>query len=264
MIMIGKTYTTKQIADIAQVHPNTVRLYEKWGYISKAERMKNNYRVFNKNHLYQMKLARASLPGPYPIDGKIVHGLVKKFAADDIEGALDLAKEYSAQVEIETERAKEALKVLDSWFEDNVGDRNNIMIETRKKASAYLGVSIDSLRTWERNGLFSIKKNGMGILIFSEWDIEKIMVIRLLRNCGYSIASLLRVFGKEGELEEKPSKILSLPDNDSDINYDTDMFLKYLDEHRDRAETIIKLIIQKYIFVKEVAGEKKNNYIGTK
>jgi len=247
IIMRGKTYTTKQIADIANVHPNTVRLYERWGYISRADRMKNNYRVFNEKHLYQMKLARVALPGPYPIDGKIVHGLVKKFAADDFGGALESAKEYLEKVEIETERAKAALRVLDNWFEDNVGDRNNPIIRTRKKAANHIGVSIDSLRTWERNGLFSIKKDSRDILIFSEWDIEKIMVIRLLRNCGYSIASLLRVFGKEGELEEKPSKILSLPDNNSDINYDTDMFLKYLDEHRERAKKIIKLITQKYL-----------------
>ncbi|WP_432667614.1 MerR family transcriptional regulator [Wukongibacter baidiensis] len=253
--MREKTYTTKQIADITNVHPNTVRLYEKWGYISKTERMKNNYRMFNEKHLYQMRLARVSLPGPYPIDGKIVHGLVKKFAADDVEGALKSAKEYLEKVDVETERAKAALRVLDNWFEDNLGDRNNIIIRTRKKAANYIGVSIDSLRTWERNGLFSIEKDSRGILIFSEWDIEKIMVIRLLRNCGYSIASLLRVFGKEGKLEEKPSKILSLPDNDSDINYDTDMFLKYLDEHRDRAKKIIELIIQKYPYYE---GKYKN------
>lgn len=245
MIMGEKTYTTKQIADITKVHPNTVRLYEKLGYISKAERRSNNYRVFNEKHLCQMKLARAALPGPYPIDGKIVHGLVRQFAANDIEGALSSAREYLAKVEIEEERAKAALRVLDNWFEDNMGDRNNIIIETRKKAAIYLGVSIDSLRTWERNGLFSIKKGRKCILTFSEWDIEKIMVIRLLRNCGYSIASLLRVFGKEGKLEEKPSEILSLPDNNADIYYVTDMFLKYLDGHKERAKTIIKLIIKK-------------------
>jgi len=244
MIVRDKNYTTKEISEITNVHPNTVRLYEKWGYIAKAKRRKNNYRVFTEEHLYQMKLARVALPGPYPIDSRIVHGLVKKFASGDTSGALKLAEEYLKGVEMETERAIAALGVLDKWFERNIGDKNKIILKTRKKAAKELSVSIDSLRTWERNNLFTIKKDSRGILIFSEWDIEKIMVIRLLRNCGYSIASLFRVFANEKNLEEKPSEILSLPDSDSDIYHVTDMFLEYLEDHKKRAEKIITLISQ--------------------
>lgn len=40
------TYKTSQIAAIAGIHPNTVRLYEEWGMISKPERQKNGYRIF--------------------------------------------------------------------------------------------------------------------------------------------------------------------------------------------------------------------------
>lgn len=34
------TYSTSQIAEIAGLHPNTVRLYEEWGLIQKPERKK--------------------------------------------------------------------------------------------------------------------------------------------------------------------------------------------------------------------------------
>jgi len=40
------TYSTSQIAEIAGLHPNTVRMYEEWGLIQKPERKKNGYRVF--------------------------------------------------------------------------------------------------------------------------------------------------------------------------------------------------------------------------
>lgn len=242
--MKNKTYTTKEIADIVNVHPNTVRLYEEWGYISNANRRKNGYRVFTQKHLYQMKLARVALPGPYPVDGKIVHGLVKEFAKGEYEKVLSMVKDYLDGVEIETERAVIALGVLDKWFEEKIGDREKIVFKTRKRASNELGVSIDALRTWERNGLFRINKDEKGIMTFTQWDIEKIMIIRLLRNCGYSIASLFRVFSNEEDLYQKPSEILALRDENSDIYYVTDQFLKYLEDHRKRAEKIITLILQ--------------------
>lgn len=81
MILKTTTYSTRQIADLVGVHPNTVRLYEEWGYISKAKRKRNHYRVFNEKHLFEMRLARVALPGPYPFDEKLVHGLVRRFAA---------------------------------------------------------------------------------------------------------------------------------------------------------------------------------------
>lgn len=139
-----RTYTTKEIAVLTNVHPNTVRLYEKWGYISTAQRKQNNYRLFTAQHLYQMKLARVALPGPYPIDGKIVSGLVRQFAVGDIKDALKLSKEYLEKVEIEEKRAITALEILDKWFEKNVGDKNKIIMSTRKKAAYELGISVDT------------------------------------------------------------------------------------------------------------------------
>ncbi len=34
-------YKTSEVASIIGVHPNTVRLYEEWGLISKPERLEN-------------------------------------------------------------------------------------------------------------------------------------------------------------------------------------------------------------------------------
>jgi len=50
------TYSTSQIAAIAGVHPNTVRMYEEWGLIQKPERKKNGYRVFHDIHIKQFIL----------------------------------------------------------------------------------------------------------------------------------------------------------------------------------------------------------------
>lgn len=239
---MDKTYSTKQIADLVGVHPNTVRLYEKWGFIAPAGRRDTNYRVFTGEHLQQMRLARMALPGPYPLPGQIVQTMVRKYAAGNFSEALLLAREYLERVEHEKARAVEALCILDKWFEQKTGDKNKLAVIGRRQTAAEIGVSVDTLRNWERNGLFSVTRNDQNQLAFSEWDMEKIRVIRLLRNCGYTISSLLRVFGDEEKLSEKPSLLLSLPNNDADFFYVTDLFLDYLDEHSERAKRIMDFI----------------------
>lgn len=248
-----RIYSTKEIADLCGVHPNTVRLYEKWGYIAQAERGRNNYRKFNEEHLRQMRLARVALPGPYPIDYGIVQGIVKEFAAGNLKASMELAQEYLTGVKAELGKALEAMEVLDKWFVNKPGGKDKMVYETRKEAGKALGLTIDALRTWERNGLFSVSKNAQGKLEFSEWDVEKLMVIRLLRKCGYSIASLLNVFGNETEPAEKPSKLLSLKDNESEINYYTDRYIDYLEGHIKRAGEIVDLL-----GVYRMASLKKN------
>lgn len=56
-----RTYSTSEIAGIIGIHPNTVMLYEKWGYIAPVERRENGYRVYTDTHLEQMKLVRMAL-----------------------------------------------------------------------------------------------------------------------------------------------------------------------------------------------------------
>ncbi|QTL97416.1 MerR family transcriptional regulator [Iocasia frigidifontis] len=235
---------TKEIADLTGVHPNTVRLYEEWGYISEVKRAGNNYRQFTERHLDEMKLARIALPGPYPIDGYIVNELVRKYASSDFKVALRLASEYLHKVEIEIEEALEAIGVLDRWFENSLGSKDKILYKTRKATANKLKITIDMLRTWERNGLFTVRRSESGRLIFSEWDIEKIKVIRLLRNCGYSIASLLNVFQNQKD-DIKPSELLNLPVDNNDFYYVTDRYMHFLNEHKERAERLISLIKNK-------------------
>ena len=65
-----KTYKTSEVAKIIGVHPNTVRMYEEWELIPKAERMPNGYRIFTDFHIEQFKLARLAFKAENIRSGK--------------------------------------------------------------------------------------------------------------------------------------------------------------------------------------------------
>ena len=55
---------TSDIAKAVGVHPNTVRLYEEWGFPPPVPRSSSGYRLSTEAHLDQMRLAQMSLHGP--------------------------------------------------------------------------------------------------------------------------------------------------------------------------------------------------------
>ncbi len=59
------TFTTLGVARAVGVHPNTVRLYEAWGYLPPIPRARSGYRQFTRQHVAQMKLARLFLSGAW-------------------------------------------------------------------------------------------------------------------------------------------------------------------------------------------------------
>src|SRR5512133_4243004 len=61
----GRPLRTIDVARAAKTHVNTVRVYERLGFIAPTKRSKNGYRVFTPDHLRQMCLARLALDGPW-------------------------------------------------------------------------------------------------------------------------------------------------------------------------------------------------------
>ena len=61
----GRPLRTVDLARAAGTHVNTVRLYERLGWIAPAARSSNRYRAFTPDHQRQMCLARLALAGPW-------------------------------------------------------------------------------------------------------------------------------------------------------------------------------------------------------
>jgi DNA-binding transcriptional MerR regulator len=54
-----RTYSTSEIAGIMRIHPNTVMLYEKWGYIAPVERKENGYCVYGEDEIKLLRVIKA-------------------------------------------------------------------------------------------------------------------------------------------------------------------------------------------------------------
>lgn len=212
------TYKTTQIAAAIGVHPNTVRLYEKWELIPKPRRQPNGYRIFTDFHLEQFKLARLAFQIEVLQNGlrkKIVH-MVKVSAKGDFDEALSLAKEYLEQLQEERTNAEEAASLVKEILSgENMAHSYPLK---RREVSGYLSISMDTLRNWEMNGLLTVKRKENGYRIYTDEDIRRLKIIRSLRCANYSLESILQFLR---QLSNNPNvdilEALNTPTENADI-----------------------------------------------
>lgn len=238
-----RTYRTSEVAKIIGIHPNTVRFYEEWGLIPKAERKSNGYRVFTDFHIEQLRLARLAFKIEVLQNGlrkKIVE-TIKISAKGDFDKALTLAREYLSQIHKEQKNAEEAIYITKQLLEGKTSAED--VSFRRKEVSAYLNISMDTLRNWELNGLLSVKRMKNGYRFYTGEDIERLKIIRSLRCANYSLEAILRMLNA---LSANPQinieKVLNTPKNDADIISVCDKLIVSLQAAARNAELMIKLL----------------------
>ena len=188
-------YRTIDVARRIGIHVNTVRLYEKCALIPKPERLPNGYRVFTDLHIEQFKLARAALRVEVLQNGlrRQAVNIIKVSAAGNYEEAASLTRRYIRQVDQERENAEEAIQITRQILAGLDSGEHTGVSYTRKEAADLLGITIDTLRNWELNGLFTIKRRENGYRVYSMKDIQRLKIIRSLRCANYSLAAILRM-----------------------------------------------------------------------
>lgn len=238
-----KTYSTSEAAKIIGIHPNTVRLYEKWGLIPEAKRKTNGYRVFTDFHIEQLQFARIAFQIEVLQNGlrkKIVEA-VKSSAIGNFDKALCLTKEYLDQIKTERKNAEEAINIAKQILSGNLTEQSLCM--KRKEVSEYLDISMDTLRNWELNGLIRIKRKQNGYRFYTSEDIRRLKIIRTLRVANYSLEAILRMLNA---LEYDPNtnieQVLNTPKEDTDIISVCDKLIVSLNAAEKNAQIMITLL----------------------
>lgn len=253
-----KHYKTSEIARAAGVHPNTVRLYEDLGLLQPVRRANNNYRRYTSAHMDQMQLARIALRHGFVESNirKRASAIIKTAASGNLNLALEEACDYLSHIKKEQSKAGEALAILRKWMrrKNEPGDVDIFL--GRGDASRLLGVSIEALRNWERNGLLNVPRNSSnGYRLYGQKEIDRAKVIRTLRMANYSIMAILRMLkstdtnsGREPDI----FRIVSTPQPDEDMAYATDRWILSLAQVEEDVEELLMHI--KRILSKKESG----------
>jgi DNA-binding transcriptional MerR regulator len=213
------SYRTSEVAKIIGIHPNTVRLYEEMGLISKPERMKNGYRVFNDCHIEQFRLARIALQVEVLQNGlrKMAIDIIKTSANGNLEKAENIAEQYLNQIKSEQSNAEEAIEIVKQLLSGEKHETEDLCL-TRKQTADYLNLTMDMLRNWEMNGLLNIKRQQNGYRVYTNEDIRQLKIIRSLRCANYSLASILRLLNELScDPQANIKEVIDTPNETDDV-----------------------------------------------
>jgi len=238
-------YTTKEIAACVGVHPNTVRVYEEWGYISSVPRSKNGYRIYSDLHLFQLKIIRTAFRC------EIVQGLIRAKARaiieasgrEDFTQALEYAKTYLSHLEKEYNRALEAIELSEQWM---CGVKSTSMeTHTRNEVALLLELTPEVVRNWERNGLIIVSRLPNGSRVYTENEKKQLKIIRSLRTAHYSMSAILRLMNTAEEMRATDiniKKVLETSEDHEDIISVTDRLTYSLEEAMGSAKELMLLL----------------------
>ncbi|MGN0572951.1 MAG: MerR family transcriptional regulator [Acutalibacteraceae bacterium] len=212
------TYRTSEVAAMVGIHPNTVRLYEELELIPKPERLPNGYRIFTDFHVEQCRLVRIAFQVEVLQNGlrKKITKMIKASANGDFDSAVSIIDEYIKQIEHERINAEEAIDIVNQLLSG--GEQSQTQCLKRKEVSEALGISTDTLRNWEMNGLLTVKRKENGYRVYTESDIRRLKVIRSLRCANYSLEAVLRLLRQLSENPEADIRsTLNTPEQSEDI-----------------------------------------------
>lgn len=239
-----KYLRTSDLARAVGVHPNTVRRYVTWGLLPPVERGANGYRRFTQQHLDCLRVAWL-VYGTYP--GRTIRlsgvRIIQCAVVDDWGGALERAYAHLAFVQSERVQAETAALLLERWATGTAADATRQTLQIGQ-AARLLGISIDVLRNWERNGLIAVPRSPRnGYRAYGAAEISRLRVIRMLSRAGYSLMAILRMLiqldrGVATDLRQS----LDTPPPDEDVYTASDRWLSTLADQELIAHRLIALI----------------------
>ena len=221
-----------------------MRRYEEWGLIQVPDRKPNGYRVFTDIHIDQFLLVRKAFLIEVLQAGlrkKIIEA-IKYSAQYRFEDAISSVKSYLEITEKEINNAIEAGALVNELLL-NKPDEGSVQLK-RAEAANELGLTIDTIRNWEMNGLLKIKRKDNGYRVYHSMDIKRLKIIRSLRCANYSLSAILRMLNTIDKRNDfDVLEVLNTPQDNEDIVTACDRLIDSLNAARQNAQQVLQLLI---------------------
>ncbi len=232
-------YQVGELSKATGVKEGTIRFYEKCGFLERVERLPNRYRVYTSHHLYQVRICRL-------VFGGFVNRRLRKTSMKLIMAAKDwdldayetAASEYQRAIQEDIERTQKVIEFA--------VDMTKLPVEsdvryTKKQAAELVGVTEESVRNWERNGLIP-KAPPYQKRYYSQETLNRMYIIRLLLDTGYSVMAIYQFLQKMDSGEHADAKeLLIKPEEGEDLQSKADYYLQALLALQQKAETLYRL-----------------------
>lgn len=225
-----------RLSQLTGVKAATIRFYEKCGFLEPAKRLPNDYRVFCRRHIYQIRVCRLVFGGFVNKRlRKISWGVLQASRDWNLEAYRQAADRYLQAVEEDIRRTKIAVDIVMDKLQETEEER---FVYTKKQAAGLAGVTSETIRNWERNGLFR-QRAQYEKRLYSQQELNRMYVIRLLLDNGYSMMAVRSFFEEyDGGGREPAMRQLMEPGKNEDLIYRADRYMETLLETEEKARQL--------------------------
>lgn len=238
--MVDTCYYIKEVSAKTGVKAGTIRFYEKLGYLEPVSRMTNQYRVFNEHHIYQIQVCSLVFGGFVNTRlRKISMHIIAAAKGWDLEAYDRATQNYLQAIEQDITRTKKAVSIVTKQIDQDENDERKY---SKKEAAELLGVTPETIRNWERNGLLA-QKEPYSRRQYQTDEIRRMYVIRFLLDTGYSCMTILRFLtAYDDGLNQKATGFLLGTVEDAELQSRADQYLQSLFRARTQADTLCHIL----------------------
>lgn len=233
---MAEYYYMREMVAKTGVKASTIRFYESAGFLEPVGRLQNRYRIFNEHHILQVRICSL-------VFGGFINARLRKISMEVIEGAKAwdpeayelAANHYRQAVERDIFLTKRAIGLVTKQYIPSPNAERNY---SKKEAAELLGTTPEAIRGWERNGLLE-RQPAYAHRIYGHTEIDRMHMIRLLLNIGYSCMAILRFLTAfdSGDYS-RAAKILRGNAEEEELVSRADQYLKALETGKDQADEL--------------------------
>lgn len=238
-------YKIGELSEITGVKAGTIRFYEQCGFLEPVERLPNRYRVYNEHHAYQVRVCRL-------VFGGFVNRRLRAASLKIIEAAKNwdltayehAAQNYLKEIQEDRERTQKVIGFALAYAKGKEEQDSPELLYTKKQAAELIGVTEESIRNWERNGLLP-SSPPYRKRYYLQTTVNRMYLIRLLLDTGYSVMVIFRFLqNMDSGKYANAKKLLIKPEEGEDLQSKADYYLQALAELRQKAEDLYGLLAE--------------------